>query len=121
MPREAINRVSSIGRRQGMPGTITYANRHGLEIGDTINDFEDDSSDSNSSYVITLEMAFVRRMVGKSRKVAGMWRQLEIVLTWSSVASHLSRQMQVRQSFGTKRLVNSFTEWLTNHSILKQM
>jgi hypothetical protein len=53
MPRETIYCVSSIGRRQGMPTTITYANRHGLEIGDTINDFDGDSSDGDSSYVTT--------------------------------------------------------------------
>ena len=45
IPREVIDRVSSIGRRQGMPSTLTYANRHGDEIGDTIADYSDDQSD----------------------------------------------------------------------------
>jgi hypothetical protein len=48
MPREAIDRVSAIGRRQGMPSTLTYANRHGREIGDTVEDYAgDDDSDSD--------------------------------------------------------------------------
>jgi hypothetical protein len=37
MPREAINHVSMIGCHQGMPDMITYANRQGCEIGDTVN------------------------------------------------------------------------------------
>jgi len=36
MPVEAIERISNIGRGQGMPSTLTYANRHGKEIGDTV-------------------------------------------------------------------------------------
>jgi hypothetical protein len=51
MPREAIDRVSAIGRRQHMPSTITYVDRHGHEIGDTINELEDDVSDDDSSYL----------------------------------------------------------------------
>jgi hypothetical protein len=51
MPWEAINCVLAIRQRQGMPSTITYANRHSLKIANTINDFEDKASDSNSSYV----------------------------------------------------------------------
>jgi hypothetical protein len=51
MPREAINRVLAIGRHQGMPLTVTYANRHSLEIVDTINDFKDEASNDDSSYV----------------------------------------------------------------------
>jgi hypothetical protein len=34
-----------------MPRTITYANQHGLKIGDVINDLEDDFSNTDSSYV----------------------------------------------------------------------
>jgi hypothetical protein len=47
IPREVIDRVSSIGRRQGMPSTLTYANRHGDEIGDTIADYSDEHTDSD--------------------------------------------------------------------------
>jgi hypothetical protein len=50
MPKEAIDRVSSIGRQQSMPSTITYANRHGTELGDTIATYNhnDDTSESDS-------------------------------------------------------------------------
>jgi hypothetical protein len=41
IPREAINQVSSIGWHQGMPSMITYANRHGCEIDDTVADCPD--------------------------------------------------------------------------------
>jgi hypothetical protein len=46
IPKEAIDHVFAIGRRQGMPSTITYANRHGHEIADTIADYDDDDDDS---------------------------------------------------------------------------
>ena len=51
IPKEVIDRVSAIGRRQGMPSTITYADRHGREIGETIADYqavEDTDSDDES-------------------------------------------------------------------------
>lgn len=52
MPREAIERVSAIGRRQKMPKTLTYANRHGHEIGDNILDYPVDewSDDDDATY-----------------------------------------------------------------------
>jgi hypothetical protein len=50
MPREAIDRVSTIGRRQRMPATITYANRHGQEIEDDLDDFDIDDDDDDLSY-----------------------------------------------------------------------
>jgi hypothetical protein len=34
-----------------MPSTVTYANRHSHEIANTIDDFEDEASDNDSSYV----------------------------------------------------------------------
>ena len=49
MPVEAIERISNIGRSQGMPSTLTYANRHGKEIGETVATFNPhDASDSDS-------------------------------------------------------------------------
>ena len=42
MPKEAIKRVEQIGRRQGMPETMTFADRHGAEILDHLADVEDD-------------------------------------------------------------------------------
>jgi len=54
MPTEAINRVSQIGRQQRMPSTLTFSNRHGLEIldqlGDYIEDDHPDVSDDDSTY-----------------------------------------------------------------------
>jgi hypothetical protein len=50
IPREAINCVSMIGRRQGMLDMITYANRQGREIGDTVEDYSSDDDDDDSSY-----------------------------------------------------------------------
>ncbi|KAG7373060.1 hypothetical protein IV203_033784 [Nitzschia inconspicua] len=54
MPDEAIARVSQIGRRQGMPSTLTFSNRHGTEITDqlvdTIEDDHPDVSDDDSTY-----------------------------------------------------------------------
>jgi hypothetical protein len=51
MPREVIDQVIAIGCRQRMPSTITYADRHGNEIGDTINELDDNMSDNDSSYL----------------------------------------------------------------------
>ena len=52
MPQEAIARVSAIGRAQGMPSTITYANRHGAEIADTVDNYpsDDDTSSDDDTY-----------------------------------------------------------------------
>ena len=49
MPREAITRVNAIGRRQNMPCTITYANRYGTELPETVDDYptDDEASDSD--------------------------------------------------------------------------
>lgn len=46
MPQEAITNVSNLGRRQGMPTTMTFADRHGDEIHDDADDVDDDH-DSN--------------------------------------------------------------------------
>ena len=52
MPREAIDRVTAIGRSQHMPDTVTYSNRHGTEIEDTLDDVMDDGTmGSNDSYL----------------------------------------------------------------------
>ncbi|KAG7353502.1 hypothetical protein IV203_002857 [Nitzschia inconspicua] len=54
MPAEAIARVSHIGRRQGMPSSLTFSNRHDAEIldaiADTIEDDHHDVSDDDSDY-----------------------------------------------------------------------
>ena len=44
MPQEAIERVNQIGLNQGMPSTITYADRQGQEIQDALPEVEDDDS-----------------------------------------------------------------------------
>ena len=49
MPQEVILRVSQIGRAQGMPSHITYANRWGDEISDRLEDFFDDDDNDGSS------------------------------------------------------------------------
>ena len=50
MPNEAIARVNSIGRRQNMPSTMTYANRQGAEILDTVDTYPSDDDASDSDY-----------------------------------------------------------------------
>lgn len=54
MPREAINRISQIGRQQRMPSTLTFSNRHGHEIADRLHEYIDDAhpdaSDDDSTY-----------------------------------------------------------------------
>jgi hypothetical protein len=48
IPKEAIDRVSAIGRQQRMPSTLTYANRLGREIGDTAATYpSDEDTDSD--------------------------------------------------------------------------
>jgi hypothetical protein len=42
MPRDVIARVAELGRRQGMPKTLTFADRYGHEILDEANDVDDD-------------------------------------------------------------------------------
>ena len=49
MPREVILCKSQIGRAQGMPSRITYANRWGDEISDLLEGFFDDDDDDGSS------------------------------------------------------------------------
>ena len=48
IPTDVIQRVSNMERAQGMPSTLTYSNRRGEEIEDTIHDLEgiDDADDS---------------------------------------------------------------------------
>jgi hypothetical protein len=53
MPDDVIGRVAAIARRQGMPRTLTFADRYGLEMvdddGDTIDDDQDSNYDSNDN------------------------------------------------------------------------
>ena len=51
IPTDAINRVYHIGQQQGMPSTITYSNRRGEEILDTIDDFDGMDEADDSTYV----------------------------------------------------------------------
>ena len=48
MPREVIDRVNAIGIRQRMPSKLTYANRYGNEIEDTLDDITVTSTDDTS-------------------------------------------------------------------------
>jgi hypothetical protein len=42
MPKEAITRVSQLGRQQKMPKILTFANQFGFELPDVDNDVDDD-------------------------------------------------------------------------------
>ena len=44
MPREVIHWVSEMGRQQGMPTTLTFADRHGQELEDRLVEVPDDDS-----------------------------------------------------------------------------
>ena len=54
MPQDVIARVNAIGLRQKMPSKITYANRYGNEIEDTLEQISHDyDSDDDSTYAST--------------------------------------------------------------------
>ena len=44
MPREVIHRVTEMGRQQGMPTTLTFADRHGHELEDRLVEIPDDDT-----------------------------------------------------------------------------
>ena len=44
MPREVIRRVMEMGRQQGMPATLTFADRHNRELEDRLVEIPDDDS-----------------------------------------------------------------------------
>ena len=44
MPHEVIHRVTEMGRQQGMPTTLTFADRHGQELEDRLVEVPDDDS-----------------------------------------------------------------------------
>ena len=44
MPREVIHRVTEMGRQQGMPTTLTFADRHGRELEDRLVEIPDDDT-----------------------------------------------------------------------------
>ena len=48
MPREAITRVNNIGKTQKMPTMLTYSNRYGAELPETIDDYPSDSETDDS-------------------------------------------------------------------------
>lgn len=50
IPTDVINRINKIGSSQGMPSMITYANRKGEEIVDTIHDYDNQTDIDNSTY-----------------------------------------------------------------------
>ena len=49
MPSESIDRVNAIACRQQMPSNITYANREGVEIMNTVDSYPDDASANSQS------------------------------------------------------------------------
>ena len=49
-PREVICQVNSLGKHQGMPSTLTFANRVGTEIRDAVRDLYDNVSDEGSEF-----------------------------------------------------------------------
>jgi hypothetical protein len=56
MPREAITRINHIGKQQKMPTMLTYSNRYGTELPETVDDYpsdtdtaDDDSDDDTYS------------------------------------------------------------------------
>ena len=46
MPREVIQCVNHIGQEQGMPDTLTFADHHGNELEDQLEDINDEDDDS---------------------------------------------------------------------------
>ena len=50
LPREAIIRVNDFGRMQGMPLTLTFADRHGHELEDRLVEIDDDDT-SDAEYI----------------------------------------------------------------------
>ena len=50
MPREAQSRVDSFGRKQNMPKTLTFGDRHGREIPDTLDEVGEWSDDDDDTY-----------------------------------------------------------------------
>jgi hypothetical protein len=42
LPQDAITRVGNLGRQQGMPKTLTFADHYGFEIADADDDIDDD-------------------------------------------------------------------------------
>ena len=49
-PREVICRVNSMGKRQDMPSTLTFANQVGTEICDAVRDLYNNVSDEGSEF-----------------------------------------------------------------------
>ena len=49
-PREVIHQVNSMGKHQGMPSTLTFANWVGTEICDIVRDLYDNVSDEGSEF-----------------------------------------------------------------------
>ncbi|KAG7356172.1 enoyl-CoA hydratase [Nitzschia inconspicua] len=47
MPIEVIHRVNQLGRAQNMPQNLAFGDRHGLEIGDDLDDIVDDPNDDD--------------------------------------------------------------------------
>ena len=50
LPREAIIQVNEFGRMQGMPLTLTFADRHGHELEDQLVEIDDDDT-SDAEYI----------------------------------------------------------------------
>ena len=50
MPREAQSRVNRLGNKQKMPKTLTFGDRHGREIQDTLDEVREWSDDDDDTY-----------------------------------------------------------------------
>ena len=50
LPREAQSRVKSFGSKQNMPKTLTFGDRHGHKIPDSLEDIEEWSDDDDDTY-----------------------------------------------------------------------
>jgi hypothetical protein len=84
IPREAINHVSMIGCCQGMPDMITYANRQGCEIGDTVEDYLSDDDNDNKSYQDSANnqmMNLMQRSLVMTRCPVPIWIQAPVQTT----------------------------------------
>ena len=55
MPTDVVNRVSELGRAQNMPKTLTFADRHGKEIPDNLDDLSTASDFDDDDYSVSTD------------------------------------------------------------------
>ena len=63
MPLEVIVRVNDIGTEQKIPTKLTYANKYGHEIEDTISELEYDSSSDTTQDIHHLKATMIATIV----------------------------------------------------------